>query len=57
MGYMHQLCLRVIRKLIMVWMRGNHAVKMSVAYVEAVSKKLVELKPFIPSTFVENLGV
>ena len=53
---MHQLCLDVMGKFIMVWMRGNHAVKMSVAHVETVSKKLVEHKPFILSTFVRKPG-
>ncbi|XP_046857689.1 LOW QUALITY PROTEIN: uncharacterized protein LOC124451107 [Xenia sp. Carnegie-2017] len=52
--YMHQLCPDVIRKLIMVWMRENRAFKMSVAHVEANGKKLVEYKPFIPSTFVRK---
>ena len=52
--YMHQLCLGVMRKLILLWMRGKPDVKMSSGHVEAVSKKLMELKPFIPNTFARK---
>ena len=52
--YMHQLCLGVMRKLILTWMRGNREVKMSAGQVEAVSKKLLELKAFVPSTFARK---
>ena len=52
--YMHQLCLGVMRKLLLVWMRGNRAVKMSAGQVEAISRKLLELKPFVPCTFARK---
>jgi hypothetical protein len=52
--YMHQLCLGVMRKLLLVWIRGNRGVKMSAGEVEAVSKKLVELKPFVPRIFARK---
>ena len=52
--YMHQLCLGVMRKLLLVWIRGNRSVKMSAGQVEAVSKKLVELKPFVPRIFARK---
>ncbi|CAB4028785.1 Hypothetical predicted protein [Paramuricea clavata] len=52
--YMHQLCLGVMRKLILAWMRGKRDVRMSAGHVEAVSKKLVELKPFVPTVFARK---
>ena len=52
--YMHQLCLGVMWKLLLIWIRGNRGVKMSAGQVEAVSKKLLELKPFVPCTFARK---
>ena len=52
--YMHQLCLGVMRKLLLVWIRGNRGVKMSAGQVETVSHKLLELKPFVPCTFARK---
>ena len=52
--YMHQLCLGVMRKLLLIWLRGNRGVKMSAGQVETVSKKLLELKPFVPGTFARK---
>ena len=49
--YMHQLCLGIMRKLVLLWMRCNHGIKISASNVEAVSKKLTELKPFVPKIF------
>ena len=53
---MHQLCLEVRRKLILLWMRGKPEVKMSSGHVEAVSKKLVELKPLYRTHLHESQG-
>ena len=52
--YMHQLCLGVMRKLMLLWIRGNRSVKMSAGQVESVSRKLVNLKPFVPSFFARK---
>ena len=52
--YMHQLCLGVMRKLVLLWMRGNRGIKMSASNVEAVSKKMIELKPFVPKIFARK---
>ena len=51
---MHQLCLGVMRKLILLWMRGKPSVRMSAGHVEAVSEKLLELKPFVPNSFARK---
>lgn len=52
--YMHQLCLGVMRKLILLWMRCKPSVRMSAGHVEAVSEKLLELKPFVPNSFARK---
>lgn len=53
--YMQQLCLGVMRKLVLLWMRGNRGIKMtSAGNVEPVSKKLIELKPFVPKIFARK---
>ena len=54
MDYIHQLCLGVMRKLVLLWMRGNRGIKRSASNVEAVSKKLTELKPFVPKIFARK---
>ena len=52
--YMHQLCLGVMRKLILIWMRGKRDVKISAGQVETISSKLVDLKSCIPNTFARK---
>ena len=52
--YMHQLCLGVMRKLVLTWMRGKREVKMSAGQVETISNKLVDLKSCIPNTFARK---
>lgn len=49
--YMHQLCLGVMKKLILIWLRGKHEVKISAGQAEEISVKVIVLKPFIPSLF------
>ncbi len=52
--YMHQLCLGVMRKLILTWMRGKREVKISAGQVETISAKLLDLKSCIPNTFARK---
>ena len=40
-----------LQKLVLMCMRRNGGIKMSAANVKAVSKKLMELKPFVPKMF------
>ena len=53
--YIHQLCLGVMRKLALTWMRGKREVKISAGQVETISTKLVDLKCCIPNTFARKL--
>ena len=52
--YMHQLCLGVMRKLLLTWMRGKREVKISAGQVETISAKLLDLKSCIPNTFARK---
>ena len=52
--YMHQLCLGVVKKLILAWMRGKREVKISAVQVEAISTQLVSLKSSIPKKFARK---
>jgi hypothetical protein len=52
--YMHQLCLGVMRKLLLTWIRGKREVKISAGQVETISNKLVDLKSCIPNTFARK---
>ncbi|KAJ8030239.1 hypothetical protein HOLleu_26594 [Holothuria leucospilota] len=52
--YMHQACLGVMRKLLLIWIRGKGRlldVRMSAAHVARVSEKLVAMKCSVPSEF------
>lgn len=52
--YMHQLCLGVMKKLILAWMRGKKDVRISAQHVDQISAKLIRLKQFIPSCFARK---
>ena len=52
--YMHQLCLGVTKKLLLIWIRGNRDVKISACQVEEISERLIHLKPAIPSCFARK---
>ena len=52
--YMHQLCLRVTRKMILTWIRGSREVKLSAVQVEEISSRLAGLKAFVPSFFARR---
>ena len=51
--YMHQLCLGVMKKLILSWIRGSRDVKLS-GQVKEISDQLIALKPFMPNTFARK---
>ncbi len=52
--YMHQLCLGVMKKLLLIWMRGHRDVRISAHHVEEISEKLIHLKSAIPKTFARK---
>lgn len=52
--YMHQLCLGVMKKLILLWMRGAREVRISVQHIEEISERIVQLKSCIPQCFVRK---
>ena len=49
--YMHQSCLGVMRHLVLLWIRGPRAVKLSAGQEEEISRRLKDLKPSIPGIF------
>ncbi|KAL2095500.1 hypothetical protein ACEWY4_010219 [Coilia grayii] len=49
--YMHQACLGVMKRLLLMWSRGEKRFKMSASQINEVSSRLAALKPYIPSTF------
>ena len=49
--YMHQVCLGVMKKLLLLWIRGKREVRMSALNVNMISERLVHLKPYIPASF------
>lgn len=49
--YMHLVCLGVVRRLIGLWMKGPLTVRLPARDVDRISKKLLALRPHIPSEF------
>ncbi|KAF0732693.1 Uncharacterized protein FWK35_00028767 [Aphis craccivora] len=55
LDYMHLVCLGVTRKLITLWMhKGPMQTRLPSKSIHALSKSLLDLKPFIPSEFVRK---
>ena len=52
--YMHQLCLGVMKKLIIAWMRGKKEVRISARQISEISSKLVNLSTHPPTALPEN---
>ena len=49
--YMHQVCLGVTKKLLNLWIKGDHNVKLSSNQVNEISSRLIQLKKDIPNIF------
>jgi len=54
LDYMHLVCLGVTRKLIKLWMHKGPMQTRLQTRIHALSKSLLDLKPFIPSEFVRK---
>ena len=52
--YMHQVCLGVMKKILISWMRGKRDIRMSVLQIEQISSRLLDLKQCVPSTFARK---
>ncbi|KAK0133110.1 hypothetical protein N1851_031514 [Merluccius polli] len=52
--YMHQACLGVMKRLLVCWCRGQKGWRMSATQIDEVSRRLIALKHFIPSTFARK---
>jgi len=51
MDYMHLVCLGVVRKLLLMWLRGPLNVRLSANVVNQMSDCMKELQPYIPVEF------
>ncbi len=52
--YMHQSCLGVMKRLILLWLRGKKEFRLSYGNIATISRKLNFLKSFIPNYFVRK---
>lgn len=52
--YMHQSCLGVMKRLLLMWMRGKREQRLSANQIAEISNKLLSLKQFIPSSFARK---
>ena len=52
--YMHQVCLGVMKRLLLAWLRGKREVKISAQQVDEVSRRLTDLAKFIPKVFARK---
>lgn len=49
--YMHQVCLGVVRRVLLLWIRGPKTVKISSLNVQVISERLIAMRACIPSLF------
>ncbi|KAL0148339.1 hypothetical protein M9458_056319 [Cirrhinus mrigala] len=52
--YMHQACLGVMKRLLLIWTRGDRVVRVSASQILEISARLRSLQKCIPSTFVRK---
>lgn len=52
--YMHQLCLGVMKKLIIAWKRGKKEIRISSSQLNEISRKLIDLRGSIPNCFARK---
>ncbi len=49
--YMHIVCLGVVKRLILLWLRGPREIRISKQMKDMISECLIALRPFIPDLF------
>jgi hypothetical protein len=54
LDYMHLVCLGIMRRLILLWMRGPLSCRLSANIVGQISEHLIEMRSFIPSEFARK---
>ena len=52
--YMHQVCLGVMKKLLLLWIQGKRDVRISAGQVNEISNRLFGLKPFVSNVFARR---
>ncbi|KAG1650241.1 OTU domain-containing protein [Nymphon striatum] len=52
--YMHQVCLGVVKRCILAWIRGKKEVRISAQQVSKISNRLLNLQRFIPKLFARQ---
>jgi hypothetical protein len=51
LDYMHLICLGVMKRLLITWLRGEHHVRISMLHSQLISQKLIDMKPSICHEF------
>ena len=54
LDYMHMCCLGVMKRLLLVWLRGKRATRLSATQVQDINDRLLQLRQFIPNVFVRK---
>ena len=55
-GYMHQVCLGCMKRLLLIWMRSMRQYRESADHTHQISSRLEEMKKCIPSAFARKPG-
>jgi len=55
LNYMHLICLGVVKRLLLIWLRGDRQLRISMQHSELISDQLSRLKPFVCSEFQKKL--
>ena len=54
LDYMHLVCLEVVRRLLLVWLRGPLPLRLSARVVSQVNDSLISLQPYTPCEFARK---
>ena len=52
--YMHQVCLGVVKRLILLWKTGPRAIRISDAHISEINNRLWAIKPCVPNDFARK---
>ncbi|KAK3880426.1 hypothetical protein Pcinc_015109 [Petrolisthes cinctipes] len=54
--YMHQSCLGVMRRLLLIWIKEKKETRLTARHVDDISKKLLQIQQFVPREFARKHG-
>lgn len=54
LDYMHLICLGIVKRLLVLWVKGARPHKLGHRAIRSISEMLIQLRPYLPSEFVRT---